>query len=270
MDVDAIVTQYIDAWNRQDVAGLLELMHPGAAYYDAFWAETCVGRDLAQYLQDAMDEEPFWYEQIGNAIRTKSGVVFRYGAYQSSDLTNGEADHFGAEILVLVDGRILTVTDIYCSADSANLEEVAELAERRHGLPSHTKSGLGALKAARIKDGLSISFDKDHAYLDPSITMSALADKLGCTTEQLSIVIENQFKSEFSELLDAQRIEHAKGLLQNDPDFRRVLDRVSSSTGFLSTKEFSERFFEIVGVTPEDFCRQQQKENISREGSSLH
>ena len=270
MDVDAIVKKYIDAWNQRDVAGILELMHAGAAYYDAVWAETCVGRELAQYLQDAMDEESFWYEQIGDAIRTERGVVFRYGAYQSSELTNGEAEHYGAEILVLTDGKILTVTDIYCSADSAYLEEVAKLAELRHGLPSHTKSGLGALKAARIKDALSISFDRDHAYLDPDITMSALADKIGCTLEQLSIVIENQFHSEFSALLDAQRIEHAKGLLQNDPDCWRVLDRVSSSTGFLSTKEFSERFVEIVGVTPEDFCRQQQKEYISREGSSLH
>ncbi len=269
MDVDAIVKKYIDAWNKREVAGLLELMHPGAAYYDAFWAETCVGRDLAQYFQDAMDEESFWYEQIGSAIKTKRGVVFRYGAYQSAELTNGEAEHYGAEILVLTDGKILTVTDIYCSADSAYLEEVAELAERRHGLPSHTNSGLGALKAARIKDGLSISFKKDHVYLDPNITMSALADKLGCTIEQLSIVIENQFHAEFRDLLDAQRIDHAKGLLQNDPDGWRALDLVSSSAGFRSTKEFIERFAEIVGVTPKQFCRQQQMTHISQEDSSL-
>ena len=59
MDIDELVEKYINAWNRSDVSGLLDLMHPGAAYHDAFWAETCVGRDLALYFRDAMEEEPF-------------------------------------------------------------------------------------------------------------------------------------------------------------------------------------------------------------------
>ena len=270
VDVDTIVRKYIDAWNEQDVPGLLELMHPGAAYHDAFWAETCVGRELARYFRDAMDEEAFRYEQIGDTISTKSGVVFRYAAYECSESRNGEPEHYGAEVLVLKDGKILTVTDIYCSGDSANLVEVADLAERRHGLPSYTKSGLGALKTSRIKDGLSASFGEEKVHLDPNITMSQLANRIGCTLDQLSIVIKNYFQSEFSELIDAHRIEYAKELLENDPDCLRVLDLVSSSAGFASTSEFSKRFLDIVGVTPEEFCRQQSRQNLSRKGFSLH
>lgn len=269
VDVDMIVRKYIDAWNEQNVPRLLELMHPGAAYHDAFWAETCVGRELAQYFRDAMDEEAFWYEQIGDTISTKSGVVFRYAAYGCSESRNGEPEHYGAEILVLKDGKILTVTDIYCSADSANLVEVADLAERRHGLPSYTNSGLGALKTSRIKEGLAASFGEEKVHLDPNITMSQLANRIGCTLDQLSIVIKDYFQSEFSELIDAHRIEYAKGLLENDPDCWRVVDVVSNSAGFASASEFSKRFAEIVGVTPEVFCRQQQKKYISQEGSSL-
>lgn len=270
VDVDAIVKKYIDDWNQQDVAGLLELMHPGAAYHDAFWAETCVGRELAQYFQDAMDEEPFWYEQVGDTISTRSGVVFRYAAYRCSELRNGEPDYYGAEVLVLKDGKILTVTDIYCSGDSANLEEVADLAERRHGLPSYTKGGLGALKTSRIKEGLAVSFEEEKVHLDPNITMTQLADRIGCTVDQLSTVIENHFRSGFSEFIDTQRIEYAKGLLEDDPDCSRVLDLVSSSAGFASTSEFTKRFLDIVGVTPEEFCRQEPQEKINQEGSSLH
>lgn len=270
MNTEEIVKKYIDAWNQQDVPGLLELMHPGAAYYDAFWAETCVGCDLAQYFQDAMHEEPYWYEQIGDTISTERGVAFRYCAHQGSGLRKGEPEHYGAEILVLQDGKILTVTDIYCSANSACLKEVAQLAERRHGLPSHTKNGLGALKKAQIKDGLSSSIEEDKVHLNPNITMSELAEKIGCTLDQLSIVIESQFQSDFGKFLDIQRIEYAKALLERDPDCWRVRDRASSFAGFTSAKKFSKRFVDIVGVTPEDFCRQPQQRKKSQEGSGLH
>ncbi len=270
MDLDTFVKSYIDAWNRRDVAGLLELMHPGAAYHDAFWAETCVGRELEQYFQDAMDEEAFWYEQVGDTIITGSGVVFRYAAYHDRESTNGEPTHTGAEILVLTDGKILTVTDIYCSADPANLEEVADLAERRHGLPSYTKSGLGALKTSRIKDALTSSFKEEQVHLDPDITMAQLANRIGCTLDQLSIVVKSYFQSEFSELIDAHRIEYAKGLLENDPECWRVLDSVAGSSGFASTRQFTKRFVDIVGVTPEEFCRQRHQNDRSQKGPSLH
>lgn len=270
MDMDELVKKYVNAWNQFDVPGLLDLMHPGAAFYDAFWAETCVGCDLALYFRDAMEEEPFWFEVIGDTIPTENGVVFRFSAHHRSGSTMGEPVHFGAEILNVREGKILTVTSIYCSAEQSQLREVAELATQRHGLSSHTDSGLGALKKARIKDGLSVSFEEDKVYLDPDITMSQLADKIGCTLDQLSIVIENQFESDFKELLDAQRIEHAKGLLEIDPDCWPVLSRAASLAGFKSTTEFSRRFADIVGVTPVEFCDQQRQLKVPQDHSRLH
>ena len=46
MELKELVEDYMDRWNRRDTAGLLSFMHKGAAYYDAFWRETCVGSDL--------------------------------------------------------------------------------------------------------------------------------------------------------------------------------------------------------------------------------
>ncbi len=268
MDLNRLVKKYFDAWNRQDVAGVLELMHPGAAYYDAFWMETCVGHHLTQYFQDAMDEEPFWYEQVGDVIPTPSGCVFRYSAHHRSGSKPGALICHGAEVLNIRAGQILTVTDLYCSPNRADLEEVAELATRRHGVPSHTTAGLGALKTTRLKAELSAQIDKDKVYLDPDITLSQLADDIGCTFLQLCIVVNKEFGSSFEELVDARRIAYAKDLLEKAPGKPDMVAQVAAQAGFKSLQEFDLKFKKALGVTPTDFCAHPDNENGSAE--NLH
>jgi AraC-like DNA-binding protein len=244
-------------------------MHAGAAYYDAFWMETCVGHNLKQYFQDAMDDEPFWYLQIGETIKTRNGVVFRYSAHCSADSIAGEPLYYGAEILEILDNKILTVTDMYCSPDRSNLIEIAELASKRHGLTSFANSGLGALKAARIKANLSVKNDKEQFYRDPDITISRLAEEIGCTLQQLSAVLESQFGASFGAFVDTRRVEYAKELLQHSSDDPDILEKVATSAGFRSLVEFRRTFGKVVGVTPATFFRQQQQKKLSDKDSSL-
>ena len=262
MNTDRIVSQYITAWNRRDVPGLLDLMHTGAAYYDAFWMETCVG-NLAQYFHDAMDEEPYWYEQVGDVIPSDSGVVFRYSAHECSDSKIGEPLHYGAEVLHFRGDKILTVADFYCSSDRGSLEEVARLAAMRHGVPNHVNAGLGALRALRVKAELSSEIEQGNVYLDPDITMLDLAEKIGCSIDQLSIVIDRQFGTSFGNVMDTQRTEHARALLQKYPDDPNIIERVATLAGFKSVQEFRNKFTDFFGVTPPDFCRRQKQGNDS-------
>lgn len=265
MDSDWIVKRYIDAWNQSDAAGLLELMHPGAAFYDAFWMETCVGRDLLQYFQDAMDEEPYWYEQMGETIDTSNGVIFRYSAHEREGGTISDPIHFGAEILAIQDDKILTITDIYCNSDRASLAEVAEFAARRHGLQRHVNYGLGAMKESRIKAELSARIDNVQEFIDPGITINALAQKVGCTVDQLSAVIKRHFATSFEDLVNMQRVEYAKNLLENFPDGVNNLEQVAISTGFEFASDFNEKFTHYVGVQPTEYVRQQQEKNTSQD-----
>lgn len=270
MDAEKLVKQYIDAWNQREVAGLLDLMHPGAAYYDAFWMESCVGRDLAQYFRDEFDEEPYWYEQVGDVIATENGVSFRYSAHDPSDANIGDPIHYGAEVLQIRDSKILTVTDFYCSTIRDDLEEVAKLAVRHHGMPTHVSSGLGALKTMRIRSALSTEIEKDEVYLDPNISLSKLAAKIGCSLDQLSIVISREFGTSFAHVMDARRIEHAKKLLQSYPDDPNILKQVSGQAGFKSYKEFCDKFTDFLGCTPTDYCHQQRQKDDSDNNSYLN
>lgn len=268
MNTDEIVRKYVDAWNRQDVAGLLQLMHAGAAYYDAFWMEACVGRGLAQYFQDAMNEESYWFEQIGEAIATENSVTFRYSARDRAASTDSEPLFYGAEILVIRDDKILTVTDMYCSPVRSDLMEVAALAAQRHGLTSHINDGLGAKKVARIKAGLSASIEQDKVYLDPDITMTQLAEVVGSTLDQLSAVFESFFGASYTEFMDAQRIEYAKELLANRRDEPGLIQKVAISSGFRSESEFRKRFAQLVGTSPRVYCSEQK--DAAQEDPLLH
>ncbi len=270
MNAEKIVKNYIDAWNQRDVIALLDQMHAGAAYYDAFWMETCIGHDLKQYFRDAMDDEPFWYVQVGETIRIKNCIVIRYSAHRPAGTVIGEPLYYGAEILEIRDNKILTATDMYCRLDETNLIEIAELASKRHGLTSFANSGLGASKEARIKANLSVKNDKEQFFRDPDITISRLAEEIGCTLQQLSAVLESEFGASFGDFVDARRVEYAKELMEQSPDDPDILEKVTSSAGFRSIAEFAKTFDRVVGVTPATFCRQKKQKKLSDENPSLH
>jgi AraC-like DNA-binding protein len=270
MDLEEIVRKYFDAWNQRDVAGLLDLMHAGAAYYDAFWMETCVGNDLAQYFRDAMAEEPLWYVQVGEIVESENGVVARYSAHDLDASKIGDPLHYGAEIINVVDGKILTITDMYCSSNPDDLLEIAKLAATRHGLTTHVNSGLGGLKQARIKAGLSRSMYEDKIHLDPELTIAQLAEVIGCTLDQLRIVIKHEFGAGIADFLDIQRVENAKALLKDNPDDPDIIEKTSRSVGFKSVRQFRTKFADVVGVTPMVFCLTHTEKTLTRNKPGLH
>lgn len=267
MDMEKLVENYIDAWNQQDITGILELMHSGAAIYDAFWMETCVGKDLPRYLQDGMEEENHYYQRIGEVIAVDSGVAFQYSAHERSNPTIGPVVYYGAEVLIVLDNKIVTVSDYYCNPDRTALEEVAELAAKRHGLASHTKSGLGAMKALRIKAALSTAIEHDKTYRDSSLTLSRLAEKIGCPVDYLSQVIEDEFGADFDAFLMNHRIRYARALLQKNPDDP---SHVASKAGFKSLEEFYEAFSSFFGTTVKEFCGRDEKTVGSADDPHLH
>lgn len=270
MEPDQLVRKYIDAWNRQNVAAVLDLMHPGAAYYDGFWMESCVGRDLEQYFQDSMKEEPFWYEKVGETIITDNGVAYRYSVHQPTASDIGDPIFFGAELLSIEHGKILTVTDLYCSPNVSQLKEIALLAANRHGLTRHANAGFGALKAARIKANLISSLVDEKVYLDPEITLSQLARKVGCTLDQLALTVKSHLGLDLEQLLDSRRIEHAKSLLTTTANGPEHLARVAAASGFASLRAFSAKFVEFVGVAPADYRRKVLPEYNSNADTRLH
>ncbi len=255
MDLDKLAEAYFSAWNRQDLEGLLALLHKDASFYDAFWMETCVGQDLAQYFSDSFEEEDCRYEQIGGAIRIENGFAIRYLAFERDRFRTGRALYNGAEVLILQGDKIVTISDFYCNPHESSLEEVARLAAIRHGQSNYAQSGLSARKRSIFRDRLSAIMDEEHAYLDSKLTLTELARRIGCPTKLLSLVLSNEFGTDFHHFVDERRVRFARKLLSEQSDDPKYMLRIANKAGFRSLENFDSAFRKAFGVTPAEFRR---------------
>ena len=108
----------------------------------------------------------------------------------------------------------------------------------------------------RYKAELSALMTKEKIYLDPNLTMSQVADRVGCSIEQLSYVVSRQFGPDSDIFLDSFRVQHAKPLLRQEPEDSIDLSDVAARVGFQSSDELERAFKRILGVTPEAYIRQ--------------
>ena len=265
--LEELVKKYFSAWNRRDIGDLLAVLHNGAAYYDAFWRESCVGRDLRRYFTDCLADDPLWYELIGDLIVADDGVVCRYAAHERNGSAVGRLLFEGAEVLTLRDGLILTISDHYCDSRPESLQEVVTLAVRRHGEPTYAKAGLSAVKASRFKKQLSTLMATDKVYLNRSLTVSRLADQIGCSVDQLFRLINAEFGTDFDEYVNHHRVNHARDLLAMESNKPDHISRIATEVGFPSTYTFKNEFKKWFGVTPEDFVGDTDLQRGQRTGT---
>ena len=259
MDLQRLVDEYNSAWNSQEVDRLLALMDKRASYYDAFWMEYVSGRNLAQYLRDSFEDECYWYQRVGDVLLASNGVVCRYSA--SHHLGDGPGDFLfhGAEVFSFRHGKIITVSDYYCSPQEKDLKEVALYAARHHGETRQAEAGLSALRAYRFRRRLLDVVLDQQVYLDPTLSQSGLAALVGCSVEHLTQVINSEFGTNFHNFVDRYRINHAKQLLRgNGFD----LANVAKESGFATEDEFARAFKRISGETPAEFRQRGGKTGI--------
>jgi AraC-like DNA-binding protein/ketosteroid isomerase-like protein len=259
LDLEEFVDSYISAWNRRDLAGLLEHFCDDGAVFDAFWMETCVGEDLLQYFESVIEEERHWLQRVGDVIPMDGGVICRYGAYEVTESGPDQLVFNGAEVMTLRDGKIATISDFYCDPTPAALEEVAKWAARHHGRLRALGSGLPAVKATQFRDKLYELIIEGSAFLDPNLTATEVADRIGCSVDHLNQVVIAEMGASFYSFLDKHRAQYARQLLleaSDDPDY--VYD-VSTKAGFRSFESFVRSFDRFFNTRPEEFYRENSK-----------
>ena len=269
MNMEKLVDDYVDAWNRQDLAQLLELMDKRATFYDAFWMEYCAGKDLARYLQGGLDEG-YWFRRTDNVILVANSVAFRYTAHKRIESNIGPILFNGAEVLTLRDHKIVSVSDYYCNPDQTTLEEVARLATKRHGKTHHARSGLGGLKSLHFRSVLSDIMDQDKVYLDAELTLSQLASQVGCSVDNLSQVISSDYGTSFQNYLDQYRIRYASELLLEESTDPNYVFQVALQSGFRSLESFNNLFRRQFGETPAEYRRHNGQDSESADNPLMH
>lgn len=96
-------------------------------------------------------------------------------------------------------------------------------------------------------------------YLNPDLTLAALADQVAMTPREVSELLNQSLGVHFFDFINGYRIDQARDLLVNEPR-QSILDILLAS-GFNSKSSFNTAFKKRVGQTPSAYRKQQNSKS---------
>lgn len=119
--------------------------------------------------------------------------------------------------------------------------------------PKYANSSLKDGEKEKLIQRLTNSMDNEKPYLNESLTLKELADKLETTPNNLSQIINEKFSKNFYEFINEYRINEVKSLL-SDPKYAHYsMIGIAFDCGFNSKSTFNSVFKQITGKTPSEF-----------------
>ncbi len=92
--------------------------------------------------------------------------------------------------------------------------------------------------------------ETEKPWLDPEITLSDLAERVGLNASQLSYLVNNGFDQNFNDFVNQYRVEEVKRKLAS-PDFQHLsLLGMAFESGFNSKATFNRAFKKLTGHAP--------------------
>ena len=109
-------------------------------------------------------------------------------------------------------------------------------------------------KEAAIEKKLAAAMIGEKAYLDPALSIGALAERIGAPEHQLRALINKSMgHRNFRSYLNGYRMDEAKSVLA-DPDKAALpILTIAMDSGFASLASFNRAFKQSTGSTPSDF-----------------
>jgi len=125
----------------------------------------------------------------------------------------------------------------------------------------YKSSTLTNQKSKRLLTKLISIMENEQPFLDPDISLQALAQRMDITKEDLSQVINEQLNKNFKNFINEYRIEAAKKKLMDPKENQFVLLKIAFDVGFNSKSAFNASFKKCTGLSPSDFKKQYQSDD---------
>ncbi len=145
--------------------------------------------------------------------------------------------------------------------EPVTVDEPAKFNEEK----KYSRSGLSSDTASYYLDKLR-ELEKEHFFLEESLTLRHLAEQLSMSPHHLSQLLNEQLNLSFYDYINQLRINYAKVLLIEDLE-RPIMD-VLFAAGFNTKSTFYSAFKKVEGVTPSQFRKQAQQEATSKPAPS--
>lgn len=124
----------------------------------------------------------------------------------------------------------------------------------------YRNSPLQSNDSARLFNKIETRIQEERLYLDESLTLDALAQRIEEPRHRISQAINEQSGKSFSELVNGHRIREAQQLLETTTKQELNIIEIAYQVGFSSKKTFNAVFKKHTGMTPTEFRRSSVKE----------
>lgn len=94
------------------------------------------------------------------------------------------------------------------------------------------------------------------SYLNPTLTISNIADSIGVSGKDISCAIEKTYNCTFFDYINKLRIERAVKALSMDLENKQNIVTITYQSGFYSKESFYTAFKKNVGKTPSQFIKE--------------
>ena len=131
-------------------------------------------------------------------------------------------------------------------------EKELKIVKKQLNYSENRESAFTDEKKEELLSKIENEFEINKIYKE-NISLQKLAEKLNTNTSYLSGIINNIYKTSFSDFLNHYRIQEAVDLF-NNPDFINYsTEAIGKESGFNSDKTFVRAFKKHIGVTPSYF-----------------
>lgn len=122
----------------------------------------------------------------------------------------------------------------------------------------YERSTMTEQHAATCLTKLDRIMNEEKPYLEPDITMPALASRMTVSPHHLSRVINERLGQNFFEMINQHRIGEVKKQILDPKNSHLNLAAIGLQCGFNSLSSFNSAFKRFTGVTPSEFRRSQR------------
>jgi AraC-like DNA-binding protein len=185
---------------------------------------------------------------IGDILSNGNTIALQYRVCPANGSRNKELSSYrGAEFMTLDGDAAVTITDYYDFPMKVQKDKYA-------------KSGLRRRQMQEYKQQLEEIMVSQQVYLQPNLTLPALAQAVGCSVNHLSQVINAGFDMSFFDYLNSHRIDYARGLLSEIDGSSGAILKIAFTVGFNSNSAFYAAFKKHVGMTPAQYRKMRMTE----------
>lgn len=173
--------------------------------------------------------------------------------------TNYDNLFIGINVIIGIAVLIITcwfvLKALNCPELFRGIDSKLELAKNIHQPETNTnpiKNTPDAETAIQIAS-LKIYMTEQEPYLDPSLTIQELANRINMPVRDLSVLINHHMNQHFFDFVNEFRIQKAMEILKNKSKSHLTILEILYEVGFNSKSSFNTSFKKYTTLTPTDF-----------------